>query len=97
VEQVSDVLVDLVELLYCISGRSLDHVLRLGNSYLLELNTSTMLDVLNQLLVFLRIESNAGSISACSGSSARSMDVSFDVLWRLNLDNEIYVGDIEPS
>lgn len=56
-----------------------------------------MFDVLDQLLVFLRIESNAGSISTGSGGSARSMDVCLDVLGRLNLDYEIYVGDIETS
>ena len=96
-KQIQDRRVHLVQVLYCVTRRSLYNILWLGNSNLLENNTGSLLDILDQRLVFLRVESDACAFSSSSSCSTRSMNVCFDILGRLNLDNEINVGYVDAS
>jgi len=97
VEQVSNLLVDLVELFNGVPRRGLNDVLGLRDSDLLESYAGAVLDVGDQRLVLLRIEGNARAVSAGSGRSAGSVDVSLDVLGRLDLDYEVDIGDVEAA
>jgi hypothetical protein len=47
--------------------------------------------------MLLRVEGYASTVSASSGGSTRSVDVSLNVLGGLHLNNEIDIGDIESS
>lgn len=97
VEQVSNLLVDLVELFNGVAGGGLNNVLGLRDSDLLESDSGALLNILYEQLVLLRIEGDARAVSARSGRSARPVDVSLHVLRRLHLDNEVNIGDIEAA
>lgn len=97
VEQVSNLLVDLVELFNGVAGGGLNNVLGLRDSDLLESDSGALLNILDEQLVLLRIEGDARAVSARSGRSARPVDVSLHVLRRLHLDNEVNIGDIEAA
>lgn len=42
-------------------------------------------------------EGDTGTCFASSGGSSGSMDIGLSILWRLNLNDEINIGDIETS
>jgi len=63
----------------------------------LKLDSGLLFDPLEILLASLVEEGDASSIPSSSGSSARSMDVRLSVLRRLELDDELNVGDVKTS
>jgi hypothetical protein len=96
-EQVEDILVDVLKVLKDTSCGSLDNILWLWHSDSLELDSSLILDLLNELIGLLCVEGNASSGLSSSGSSSRSMNVGLGVLWWLNLDDEVDILDVETS
>ena len=47
--------------------------------------------------MLLRIKSDTSTISTSSGSSTRSVNVSLNIFWWLDLDNKIYIRNIKTS
>jgi len=60
-------------------------------------DASLLLNVLEHELVLVRVERDAGTAASGTSSTARPVDVSFGVLWRLNLNDEVHRGDIQAS
>ena len=89
--------VDLLEVLADVHSTGLDDIFRLGNADSLQFDTGLVLDLLNQHLGLACVEGDAGATGSGSGSSATSMDVGLGLLRRLDLDNEIDIGDVESA
>ena len=72
-------------------------MIRLRHANFLELNSSFVLNHLDEHLLFHRVESDASTRTASSGGSSRSVDVCFGVLGRLHLDNQVDAGDVKTT
>lgn len=97
VEKVEKIRVDGLELLDTVSRGCSDDILRLWDTNFLELNTSLELDLLERKLVFHGPEGDTGSRLTSSRSTSRSVNISLDILWWLNLNDQINVGNIKTS
>lgn len=82
-------LVDFLQLLHSAHAGGFDYLFGLRNTNLLHCNASLLLDVLQHELVLVREKSDASATAAGTGGTARSVNVSFGVFWRLNLDYEV--------
>ena len=89
--------VDLLEVGADVHGAGLDHVLGLRHTDALQLDTSLVLDLLNEHLRLAGVERDARSAGASSGGTTGPMDVGLCLLRGLNLDDQVDVGDVEAS
>jgi hypothetical protein len=69
----------------------------LGNTNALKFDTSISLNVLNKVLSFCRVESDADTTCTSTGRSTRAMNVGFDLLWWLNLNDKVHIWDVEAA
>ena len=54
-------------------------------------------DLLNQLIGLLGVEGNASSMLASSGCSSRPVDIGFDILGWLDLNDQFHVFNVEST
>jgi hypothetical protein len=63
---------------------------RLRSSYFFEFYFSSFFNLINQVKLFVSVESDAGSCSAGSGGSTCSVDIIIDVFRRVQLYYQVY-------
>lgn len=90
-----DVLIDCLELLDCVFGRGLHYLLRLRDSDLSEVYAGLLLNPGHLVLLLLRPESNASAEVSGASCPARAVYVCLCVVWRLDLDHQVYVRDVQ--
>ena len=91
------VLVHFLQVLADVHGTGLDDVLGLWYANSLQLNTRLLLNCLDQHLGLRSVKSNASSASASSCRTSASMNICLSFLGRLDLNDEIDVGDVKAS
>jgi len=96
-EKWKDIFVDILQILENSPWWCFDDIFWLWHSNSLKLDSSLIFDLLNQLVSFFSVESNASTGFTSSGSSSWSMNVSFSVFWWLDLNDEIDVFDVKSS
>ena len=88
---------DLLKVVTDVHGARLDHVLGLGHSNALKFDAGLGLDLLDEHLGLARVEGNAGTTGSCSRRSSTPVDVGLGLLGRLDLDDQVDVGDVEAA
>lgn len=96
-EEVEDLLVDVRNTLEDATLRRLDDVSGLRDTDTLKLDTGLILDALHELVVLSRVERDAHTTLTSSGGTTGAMDVRLSVLWWLDLNDEVDVGDVETA
>ena len=86
-----------LQVLADVHGTGLDDVLRLWHTNSLQLNTRLLLNCLDQHLGLRSVESNASSASTSSCRTSASMNICLSFLGRLDLNDEVDVGDVKAS
>lgn len=88
---------DLFKVLTNIHSAGFDNVIRLRNPNALQLDASLGLNLLNEHLRLWRIKSYASTTSTCTRCSTTSVDVGLCLFWRLNLDDEVNIGNVDTT
>ena len=96
-EERQHVLVHLLQVLADVHGAGLDDVLGLWDTNSLQLDARLLLNGLDQHLGLRSVESNASSASTSSCRTSASMNICLSFLGRLDLNDEIDVGDVKAS
>ena len=90
-------IVDLLKVGADVHSAGLDDVLGLRHTDSLELDSSLLLNLLNEHLGLTSVEGDTGSTGTGSGCTTRPMDVGLGLLRGLDLDDQVDVGDVEAS
>ena len=97
IEQAEHAVLDSAELTdRSLRGR-LDDVTGLRHTDLRESEAGLSLNLLNEGLLLHVPEGDASSLLTGSGGSTGAMDISFDILWGLDLDDQVDVGNVETA
>lgn len=96
-EESEHAVLDSAQLLDGSLRRRLNDVLGLRHTNLAELEASLSRDLLNERLLLHVPEGDAGALLTSSSRSTGTMNISFDILWGLDLNNQVDVGNVETA
>ena len=97
IKHMKHILINILKLFENVFSFGTSQIIIGRNRYTSQCNLCKLLHSVNELLVFVVVEGDACAVLACSCSSSSPMDIRFCVFWRLNLNDQFYIRDVQTS